>query len=159
MHTTALIIAIILFILGVAGTVLPALPGPILVFGGMLIYGIMTDFANLGLSFFVAQMLVLGIIFAADYLSSAIGTKLSGGSKQAALGAIIGTIIAIIIIGPLGLIVGPFLGAVTVELIRGIKPGQAFRIGLGTLIGTLGGTLFKLSAVVVMIVYFFFKIF
>ncbi len=158
MNTIALILAIILFIAGLLGTLLPILPGAVLVYAGLLLYGFMTQFETLNLYFFIMQAIVLIIIFAADYASSAIGTKLFGGSKQAAIGAIIGTILALIFLGPAGILIGPLVGAIAVELLRGVEFKQALRAGLGTLVGVLGGTLFKLCAEILMIVYFLIKI-
>ena len=154
----ALAVAIIFFIAGLLGSILPVLPGAILIFAGMLIYGFMTGFATLDLTFFVLQGLILIIIFLVDYIASAAGTKRYGGSKQAAWGSIIGTILGVIILGPLGIIVGPFVGAVAVELFRGIKMAQAVRTGFGTIMGVLGGTLIKIGAEIIMIVYFFMRI-
>ncbi|MGI6679020.1 MAG: DUF456 domain-containing protein [Dehalobacterium sp.] len=153
-----LVIAIIFFVAGFLGTLLPILPGAILIFLGMLIYGFMTGFAALDLTFFVLQGLVLIIIFLVDYIASAAGTKRYGGSKQAVWGSIIGTILGVIVLGPVGIIIGPFLGAVVVELFRGIKMVQAVRTGFGTIMGVLGGTLVKLGAEIIMIVYFFMRI-
>ncbi|EHQ87607.1 DUF456 domain-containing protein [Desulfosporosinus youngiae] len=158
METTALILSIILFIAGLLGTILPILPGAVLIYGGMLLYGFMTKFASLDVNFFLLQALVLILIFSIDFLASAAGTRRSNGSKQAAWGAVIGTIFGIISFGPLGIVIGPFLGAVIAELVRGIELNQAIRVGFGTLIGILGGTVLKLCAEILMIVYFFMRI-
>lgn len=158
METTALILSIILFIAGLLGTILPILPGAVLIYGGMLLYGFMTKFASLDVNFFLLQALVLVLIFSIDFLASAAGTRRSNGSKQAAWGAVIGTIFGIISFGPLGIVIGPFLGAVIAELVRGIELNQAIRVGFGTLIGILGGTVLKLCAEILMIVYFFMRI-
>ncbi|TGE35547.1 DUF456 domain-containing protein [Desulfosporosinus fructosivorans] len=158
METTALILAIILFIAGLLGTILPILPGAILIYGGMLLYGFMTEFASLDVNFFLLQALVLALIFSVDFLASAVGTQRFNGSKQAATGAIIGTILGLLFLGPLGLLIGPFLGAVGAELLRGVKIKQAMLVGFGTLVGILGGTVLKLCAGVLMIVYFFMRI-
>ncbi len=158
MATTALVLAIILFIAGLIGTILPVLPGGILVYGGMILYGFMTEFATLDITFFVIQGAVLAFIFAIDYIASAYGTRRFGGSTQAAVGAVVGTIAGLIVLGPLGIIIGPFLGAVAVELIRGIAFNKALKAGIGTLIGVIGGTVVKIGAEIAMIVYFFMKI-
>lgn len=158
METTALILAIILFLAGLLGTILPILPGAILIYGGMLLYGFMTEFASLDVNFFILQALVLALIFSVDFLASAVGTRHFNGSKQAATGAIIGTILGLLLLGPLGLLIGPFLGAVGAELLRGVKIKQAMLVGFGTLVGILGGTVLKLCAGVLMIVYFFMRI-
>ena len=158
METTALILSIILFIAGLLGTILPVLPGAILIYGGMLVYGVMTKFATLDANFFLIQALVLVLIFSVDFLAAAAATRRFNGSKQAAWGAILGTILGLIFFGPLGIVIGPFLGAVVAELVRGIEINQAIRVGFGTLVGILGGTVLKLSAEILMIVYFFMRI-
>lgn len=158
MATTALILSIILFIAGLLGTILPVLPGAVLIYAGMLLYGLMTKFVTLDATFFLLQGLVLVITFVIDFLASAVGTKRFNGSKQAAWGAIIGSILGLIFMGPLGIAIGPFLGAVAAELLRGIQIKQAIRVGFGTLLGMLGGTVLKLGAEVLMIVYFFIRI-
>lgn len=158
METTALILSIIFFIAGLLGTILPILPGAILIYIGMLIYGFMTRFVTLDATFFLLQALVLVLIFTVDFIASAVGTRHFDGSKQAAWGAIIGTILSLIFFGPLGIAIGPFLGAVIAELLRGVQLEKAIHVGFGTLIGFLGGTVLKLGAEVLMIIYFFMRI-
>ncbi|HWQ71990.1 MAG TPA: DUF456 domain-containing protein [Desulfitobacteriaceae bacterium] len=158
MTTVALILTIILFIAGLLGTILPVLPGPILIYGGMLLYGLMTKFATLDAYFFILQTLVLIVIFLIDFVASAVSTRRFGGSKPAVWGAIIGTILGLFILGPLGIIIGPFLGATVTELLRGKGADQSIRVGFGSLVGILGGTVFKLGAEILMIIYFFMRI-
>lgn len=157
MTTVALIIAVLLFIIGLLGTVLPILPGAVLIYGGMLIYGLMTEFATLDFNFYLIQGLVFAFIFLVDYLATAAGTRHFGGSKQAGWGAAVGMIVGLFF-GPLGILVGPFLGAVGAELLRKTELSQAIRVGFGTLIGLLGGTIIKLGVEILIIVYFFIKI-
>lgn len=157
MSTFALILAIILFIAGLIGTILPLLPGAALIFGGMLIYGFMTKFATLDASFFLLQALALVLIFLVDYFASAVGTKRYGGSKQATWGAIIGAVVGVFF-GPIGIVIGPFLGAVGAEYLNRKDISKALRVGFGTIVGILGGTVVKIGAEILMIVYFFMKI-
>ncbi len=159
MNILALVLSVILFIIGLIGTILPALPGPIVIYFGMLLYGIMTGFASLDVFFYIIEAIVLIIIFLSDYFSAAIGTKKFGGNKYTAYGAIIGTIIALIFLGPLGIVIGPFLGVIAVEFLRGTELKQAIRSGFGALVGALGGMLFKIGAEILMIIYFAIKIF
>lgn len=155
MAGTALVLAVIFFVLGLAGTVLPVLPGAILIYAGMLLYGVLTQFATLDANFFLLQGMALVIIFAVDFLATAIGSRRFGGSRYAGWGAAIGTLLGLLIFGPFGIIFGPFLGAVLAELILGKKPDLAVRAGFGTLIGLLGGTALKLSIEILMIIFFF----
>lgn len=158
MAIVALIVASIIFIVGLIGTVLPVLPGPGLIFGGMLLYGVMTDFAAVDAAFFVMQAAAMAIAFLIDYVASAVGTKLFGGSRQAAIGAVVGTILGLIFLGPLGIVIGPFAGAVAIELSRGAPPAAAVRVGVGTLIGAVGGTVLKLGVAIAMVVYFYMRV-
>lgn len=157
MDTTALILAIILFITGLLGTVLPLLPGTALIYAGFVLYGFMTKFVTLDITFYILQGLALILVFIIDYVASAAGTRRFGGSKQAAWGAVIGAVIGLFL-GPLGIIIGPFVGAVGIELLRGIEINQAVRVGFGTLIGFIGGTFLKLGVGILMIVYFFIRV-
>lgn len=158
MNTIALIIAILMFIIGIIGTILPALPGVLLIFAGMLVYGFMTGFAGLSIWFFVMQLLVMAVIFIVDFIASSVSTKKYGGSRQAAFGAAVGTILGIIVFGPLGIIIGPFAVSVAAEILIGKELKQAVRVGFGSLVGVMGGTVFKLAAEALMIIYFFMSI-
>jgi uncharacterized protein YqgC (DUF456 family) len=153
-----MILAVILFVVGLIGTVLPVLPGTALIYAGMVLYGAMTGFSTLGARFYLVQGAALAVATLLDYLAAAAGTRLSGGSRQAAVGAVIGTFVALIVMGPLGLVVGPFAGAVGVELLRGVQPAAAVRVGFGTVVGTIGGTLLKLIIGAAMIAFFFMRV-
>jgi uncharacterized protein YqgC (DUF456 family) len=159
MSIIGIILAVLLFLVGIAGTVLPALPGAPVIWLGMLIYGLITDFNNLPLTFFLGQALAVGLIFFVDYFSGAWGASRYGGSKEAVWGSIIGGLLGLILMGPFGLIFGPFIGAVAGELYRKNSLEKAFKVGVGTIIGFLGGFLLKLAIEIVMIVWFFIAIF
>lgn len=159
MRYLPLVLASLLFLVGILGTVLPVLPGAILIYGGMLLYGYMTKFATLTTNFFVLQAVALLLVFLIDFLATAVGTKRYGGSRVASFGAAIGTLIGIFFFPPLGIVIGPFVGAVLAELLNGKETNHALRVGFGTLIGLLGGTILKLVIEAGMIIYFFLTIF
>lgn len=158
MSIPGLIIAGIFFLAGIAGTFLPVLPGAPLIFIGMVIYGFFEQFANLTWQFFLGQAILMLFVFGVDYLSSVWGVKRYGGSKQAVYGSLVGAIVGLFIMGPLGIIIGPFLGAVGGELLAQRKANQAVRAGVGTLVGFLSGALIKLSIQVLMIIWFIYVI-
>lgn len=158
MSTLALILAVVLFLLGLAGIVLPVLPGVILIYAGMLLYGLLTGFAALDANFYLLQGMALLLTFFIDYLATATGSRRYGGSRRAAWGAAAGVLLGFILFGPLGMIFGPFLGAVLAELTGGKQTEQAVRAGIGTLIGFLGGTLLKFVIALLMIIWFFVSI-
>lgn len=159
MNIWALIAAVLLFIAGLVGTVVPMLPGPILIFGGMLFYGIVTEFYAHDSNFFLLQFMALIILFLVDYVASAVGAKSAGGTKKTAVAAALGTIVGLILVGPIGLVIGPFTAAVLAELLGGNSGDRALRIGFGTIIGLLGGTLLKIGIELVMIGAFFVQLF
>lgn len=155
MSIGGLIIAIIFFIAGIIGTILPALPGAPLIWLGMLIYGFIVKFNNLPWTFYLGQGLAVALIFLIDYLSGIWGVRRYGGSRSAVWGSILGGLLGVILMGPFGLIIGPFAGAVIGELSQKKTAEKAFQVGVGTLIGLFGGTFLKLAVEVLMIVWFF----
>ncbi len=159
MSYTVLIPTLILFALGILGIVLPLLPGAALIWAGMLLYGILTGFRGLGFTFYLLQGLAVVLVWGIDYLAAAVGTRYSGGSKAAAWGAVLGLLLGLIILGPAGIIFGPFLGALLGEMLRGTPAEKALRSSLGALVGLLGGLVLKLVIVAVMIYWFFQQIF
>lgn len=159
MSIIGMIIAVLFFIAGVAGTLLPALPGAPLIWLGMFLYGLIVDFNNLPWTFFVGQGLAVALIFFVDYFAGAWGVNRYGGSKEAVWGSVLGGVLGIFLMGPFGLIFGPFIGAVAGELYLKKPLEKAFRVGVGTLIGFLGGVILKLAIEIVMIVWFFIAVF
>jgi hypothetical protein len=159
MSIAGMIIAVVFFTVGVMGTVLPALPGAPLIWLGMLIYGFFVKFQNLPWTFYAAQGLAVVLIFLVDYLAGIWGARRYGGSRGAILGSILGGLLGVLLLGPFGLIFGPFIGAVAGELYQRSSLEKAFQVGFGTVIGFLGGTVLKLVVELIMIVWFFITIF
>jgi uncharacterized protein YqgC (DUF456 family) len=144
MQSVYYVLAALLILVGVAGTVLPALPGLPLVFAGMFLAAWAGGFEQVGgwmLGLLgVLTLLSLGI----DFMASAMGAKRVGASRLALVGAIVGTF-AGLAFGIIGVFIGPFVGALVGELIHGRKVGQAAKVGLGTWLGILFGTALKLG--------------
>jgi len=157
MDISALVVASLFFLTGIAGTILPMLPGTPLILVGMLVYGYMTGFATLDAWFFVGQGLATALTFAVDYVTTALGTRRYGGGKRAALCATLGMLLGTLVLGPMGLIPGCFVGATAAELFSGKQPDQALRAGIGALIGFVGAVVVKLIMVAAMIAWFFLR--
>lgn len=147
-------VAAVLILLGLAGTVLPLLPGAPLIVLGMVAYGYFNGFAQFTTLFWVGQIILLIIIFIVDYVAGAVGTQKFGGSKGALWGSIVGALVGLFTMGPLGIILGPFIGAVLGELIAGGNLSQSVKVGFGSIVGFVGGTVVKLMVEIVMIVWF-----
>ncbi|HEX2224510.1 MAG TPA: DUF456 domain-containing protein [Thermoanaerobaculia bacterium] len=149
------ILAVILVIVGLAGTVLPALPGAPLVFLGLLLAAWADGFQKVGWF----PLTLLGILtagtFAVDFLATSLGAKRVGASYLAIVGAVVGTI-AGLFLGVPGLLLGPFVGAVLGEYIARRDLRQAGKVGLGTWLGLVLGTAAKLGLIFLMIGLFVF---
>lgn len=153
----AFLVATPLIIIGFVGTILPVLPGTVLIYAAFIIYGLFNGFHSLGWPFYLGQVGLLGISYLIDFLASAYGVKIYGGSRFAIWGALLGSLL-IFVIGPLGLLVGPLLGAVVGELIAGEEIRRACNAGFGTFIGLLGGTVAKLMIACLMVGWFVWRI-
>lgn len=141
--------AAILIVVGIVGTVLPALPGLPLVFAGMVVAAWAGDFQQVGVWVLVVLGLMTLLSLGIDFAATAMGAKRVGASKLALLGAVIGTF-AGLLFGFVGILVGPFAGAAVGELIelRGMRShhvGQAAKVGFGTWLGIVVGVVLKLG--------------
>lgn len=144
------ILAGLLILVGLAGAIVPALPGVPLVFAGMLLAAWADHYQHIG----AVTLTILGVLSIAalliDFVAGLLGAKRVGASKRALWGAAIGTLIGLFF-GLPGLLLGPFVGAVVGELSAGGKLNQATRVGVGTWLGLLFGTLAKLALCFTMI--------
>lgn len=154
-QTLYYVLAGILILIGVAGTVLPALPGLPLVFGGMLLAAWAGDFEQVGGWMLVLLGVLTVLSLGIDLLATAMGAKRVGASKLALLGAVVGTF-AGLFFGPIGLLAGPFIGALAGELIHGREVRKATRVGFGTWLGILVGTVLKIGLAFAMLGLFAF---
>jgi uncharacterized protein YqgC (DUF456 family) len=144
------ILALLLVVAGIAGSVLPALPGVTLVFLGLLLAAWIGDFQQVGAFPLVVLGLLTLLSFVIDLAATALGAKRVGATKLAVVGAALGTL-AGLVLGLPGLILGPFVGAVAGELMSHGQVQQATRAGIATWIGLLFGTLAKLALVFTML--------
>lgn len=148
LSTVWYVLAVVLVIVGIAGTILPALPGIPLVFGGLLLAAWADGFRHVG-GWTLGVLAILTVAsIAIDLLATAMGARRVGASRLAVLGATLGTF-AGLFAGFVGIFIGPFVGAVAGELVHrrrlaGADMGHATKVGLGTWAGLLFGTILKL---------------
>lgn len=147
-----LALAIILMILGIAGCLLPVLPGPPLTYLGLVVLHF-SKFADISKNLFIILGIVAVVVTVIDYVVPIWGTKQFGGSKYGMRGATVGLIIGLFL-GPPGIIIGPFIGAVVGELIFKDDFKYALKAGFGSLLGFLTGVGLKLAAALLMTFYF-----
>lgn len=159
--TTALLLllAVLLVIVGLAGLILPALPGPILVFAGLLLAAWAEDFIHVGTTTLIVLGIMAALAYLLDFIATALGARRSGASGYAMTGATVGAIVGIFF-GIPGLLLGPFLGAVIGELLARRNLLAATRAGIGAFIGLVVATAGKVALGVGMIgVYLVVRVF
>jgi uncharacterized protein YqgC (DUF456 family) len=149
------ILAVLLVLAGLAGSVLPALPGVPLVFSGLLLAAWADGFERVSWITITLLGALTVASFAIDLAATAMGAKRVGATKLAIVGAAVGTL-AGVFFGLPGLLIGPFTGAVAGELLSHGQLQQAARAGAATWVGLLFGTLVKLALVFTMIGLFAF---
>jgi len=145
-----LAIAVILVVLGVLGTVLPVLPGALLVFAGLFLAAWAQDFTRVGLWGLAIIGALMALSFAVDFIASMAGAKRVGASPKALVGAAVGGL-AGLFFGLPGILLGSFIGAVLGELIARGGFAQAARVGVGTWLGLLVAAVAKLVIAFLMI--------
>jgi len=143
-------IAVVLVLVGLAGTVLPALPGLPLVFAGMLLGAWAGGFEYIGIPVLVVLGLLTLFSLVVDFWATALGAKRVGASRLAVAGAVVGTFVGIFF-GFIGLFAGPFIGALAGELLHSRRVGHATRVGFGTWMGVVFGTVLKLALAFTMV--------
>jgi hypothetical protein len=148
--TLAWILAIALIAIGVVGVVLPAVPGVIAVFGGMLLAAWIDGFTRIGVPTLVILGVLTALVFAADILGGLIGARRVGASRQALAGAALGALAALPL-GLAGLVLGPFIGAAIGEFMAQRRLGAAARVGFATWLGLAVGALAKVALVFAML--------
>jgi len=144
------ILVVLLIVVGVAGTVLPALPGVILVLAGIILGAWIDDFTRVG-GVTVAVVSAIGVAaWLIEYLAGVMGAKKVGASKEAIFGALIGTVLGIFT-GLWGLLFMPLLGAVAGQYLVDRDWIRARNVGIATWIGMAIGTLAKIALTFLMI--------
>lgn len=136
MATGLEIFGFVLMLVGLAGTVLPLLPGAPIILAGAFLVAWSRDFILVGGSTVIVVAVLMLISFVTDFVASTFGAKRAGASGLALMGATIGAIVGIFA-GIIGILIGPFVGAILGELVARRDLRQAWRAGLGTWIGMI----------------------
>jgi uncharacterized protein YqgC (DUF456 family) len=140
MHWIAFALALVVMIVGIVGTFLPALPGLPVIWAAMLVYGFVDRFDQVGWGFLITTLLVVVGMQFAEHYAKAWGARRFGAGKAGAWGAFVGSIAGLFFM-PIGLVLGPFLGALLFELIAGREAKDAVKAGIGGVVGVLGSVL------------------
>jgi uncharacterized protein YqgC (DUF456 family) len=147
------VIGVMLIGAGLAGAIVPALPGiPLIFCGAWLIAGV-DGYRHVGLWWLLGIGFVGAVGLTIDLVAGALGAKRGGASRRAIWGALAGTVIGLFF-GLPGLLLGPFLGGVIGELAAGATVLRSTQVGISTWVGLICGTIIKLVASITMVVLF-----
>lgn len=145
----------IFMLAGILGSFLPVLPGPPLSWIGLLLL-YLTNAVEDNWVFLGITLVIAILVFALDYIIPAMGAKKFGGSKYGMIGTTVGLLIAIVfpVLGPIGIIVWPFVGALVGELINKSDSKTAMKAAFGSLLGFLTGTFIKFLVAIIYLGFF-----
>lgn len=152
------ILTLLIMLIGLAGTIIPMIPGLPIMWLGALIYALFTGFEKIGWIFLAIFGLLTTVTMVLDYIANLYGAKKMGATRWGVLGAFLGMFIGLFAGGLVGLLLGSFLGAILGEILGGRKGSQALKVGVGTFLGFLGGTLIKFVIGCAMIGIFLWKV-
>ena len=157
---TLFIIAVLVMLVGLAGVILPVVPGIPLIFGVALIYAAITDFIIIDSQTLIIFGVLTAVSLLMDWLATVVGVRKMGGSYLGMLGAFLGMIAGLIMpfAGIFSFIIGAFIGAFAFEFLLGKQAQVALRAGLGSFIGFLAGGLIKFVIGATMIGMFIWKV-
>lgn len=153
MDTTLAVLAFIFSLIGIAGCIVPALPGVILSYAGF-VCAYFCSYSQISTAVLWIWLAVTVFVSVADYFLPAYMTRRFGGSRAGAIGATIGTVVGFFFIPPLGILLGPFVGAVIGELCHNREDiPKAILVGFGSFLSFIVGTGLKLIAAVGMFLH------
>ncbi|MBM7623219.1 DUF456 domain-containing protein [Sporohalobacter salinus] len=130
-------------IIGVLGTLLPGLPGTPIILIASIIYGWINGFQVISLQLVFGLVILSLLAELLEYILSSFSAKKFGASNYSIIGLFVGGLIGVVILGPLGILIGMFLGSIIVELIVGREFNLAIKTGLGVLVGAISGSIFS----------------
>jgi uncharacterized protein YqgC (DUF456 family) len=142
--------SVALILVGIAGTVLPALPGTILVLAGIVLGAWIDDFARVGWGVLTVVIVLAVLAWVLDYVAGLLGAKKAGASRQALIGAALGTV-AGLFMGLVGVLFMPLVGAAIGEWLARRDHGRALHVGVATWLGIMAGLVSKVVIAFMMV--------
>lgn len=143
-------LSVALIMLGLAGTVLPVLPGTLLVWAGIVLGAWIDDFSRVSVATVVAISVLALLAWGLDYAAGMLGAHKVGASQWALLGAAIGTVLGLFM-GVVGVLFMPLVGAAAGEYLARKDQSRALRVGLATWVGIMLGLLVKVVLACMMV--------
>ncbi|MFC1920197.1 DUF456 domain-containing protein [Chloroflexota bacterium] len=153
-YVLSIIACFVLMFIGLAGVIIPMLPGVPLAWLGLFIFALYNGFEQISIAATVIFFVIMLLTLALDFLAPMLGAKKYRASKWGVIGVFLGFIAGIMVFGLWGIILGPLLGALVGELLGKKQPAQAFKSAVGAFIGFLAGSLLKVIVILIMMGYF-----
>ncbi len=150
MDLALLVVGVVLVVVGVATVALPGVPGAAIAYFGILFVAWADEFTRIGSTVLLALAVVAVVGSVVDNVTGALGARYGGASAWGVAGALLGAV-AGLAFGLPGLVLGPFVGAVALELLKNPDLNRAWRVGLGTFLGLLAGAVLKSAATLLMV--------
>jgi len=144
------VLCVALIALGLAGTVLPVLPGTVLVWGGIALGAWIDDFTRVGTTTVVVVSILAVLAWGLEYVAGLMGAQKAGASKQALLGAAVGTVVGLFM-GLVGVLFMPLVGAAVGEYIARKDQTRAVKVGVATWVGIMVGLIAKVVLAFIMV--------
>ena len=143
-------LSVALILIGLAGTVLPALPGTALVLAGIVLGAWVDDFTRVGVGTLAVITALAVLAWVLDYVAGLLGARRAGASRQALIGAALGTVVGLFM-GLVGVLFMPLVGAALGEYLARKDQRQALSVGVSTWLGIMAGLIAKVVLAFVMI--------
>jgi uncharacterized protein YqgC (DUF456 family) len=144
------ILCAVLILAGLAGTVLPVLPGTVLVWGGIVLGAWIDDFTRVGVTTLAVVTVLAVLAWGLDYVAGLMGAKKAGASKLALLGAAAGTVVGLFM-GLVGVLFMPLVGAAAGEYLAQKNQARAVKVGIATWVGIMVGLIAKVVLAFIMV--------
>jgi len=144
------ILCAVLILAGLAGTVLPVLPGTLLVWGGVVLGAWIDDFTRVGVTTLAVVTVLAVLAWGLDYVAGLMGAKKAGASKLALLGAAAGTVVGLFM-GLVGVLFMPLVGAAAGEYLAQKNQARAVKVGIATWVGIMVGLIAKVVLAFIMV--------
>jgi len=157
MDLLLLIVSLLLCLIGIVGSFLPIIPGPLTSWLGILLL-YLTSAVEFNLNFVLITFTVAVSVGILDYIIPILGVKKLGGSRSGQIGTTVGLIVALIILGPIGIIIGPFIGALLGEMSTNKSIKDSLKPAFGSFIGVIAGSVIKFL-ISLSFLFFYFDIF
>lgn len=157
MDVFIMIVGALCVLIGVAGSLLPVLPGTPVSYVGLLLL-LLIDGCSFSAQFLLIMLLLVVLQQVLNYVIPIWGVKKYGGSKAGQWGGVIGLLLGLFFV-PWGIIVGPFIGAVVGEMLNGNTTSDSVRAGFGSFVGNFLTTILGLILSGVMAYYYFVEVF